>query len=39
MGKVNEAVTAWRAFVPMAKAIGDRASIEGGPAVLREAGR
>jgi len=39
MGKVNEAVTAWRAFVPMAEAIGDRASIEGGPAALREAGR
>jgi tetratricopeptide (TPR) repeat protein len=39
LGKVDEAVTAWRAFVPMAEAVGDRASIEGGPAALREAVR
>jgi tetratricopeptide (TPR) repeat protein len=35
-GKEPEARSAWRAFVPLAEAIGDRASIDGGPAALRQ---
>src|SRR5437867_295302 len=34
-GREPEARAAWRAFVPMAEAIGDRASIEGAPEQLR----
>jgi len=34
-GREPEARAAWRAFVPMAEAIGDRASIEGAPERLR----
>ncbi len=37
-GRPDEARAAWARFVPLAEAIGDRASIEGGPAELR-AGR
>ena len=34
-GREREARAAWRAFVPMAEAIGDRASIDGAPERLR----
>ena len=34
-GREPEARAAWRAFVLMAQAIGDRASIEGAPERLR----
>src|SRR5262249_29209391 len=38
-GRRDEAQAAWRQFVPMAEAIGDRASIEVAPAELRTDGR
>ncbi|HEY3190109.1 MAG TPA: tetratricopeptide repeat protein, partial [Solirubrobacteraceae bacterium] len=34
-GDVAEAERAWQAFVPLAEAIGDRASIDGAPEALR----
>jgi cytochrome c-type biogenesis protein CcmH/NrfG len=37
-GRRDEAVAAWARFVPMAEAIGDRASIDAAPAELRAAG-
>ncbi len=36
-GKADEARSAWRAFVPLAKAQGDHASLDGAPAALRDA--
>ena len=32
-----EAIEAWRAFVPLAEAVGDRASLDAAPEVLRRA--
>jgi tetratricopeptide (TPR) repeat protein len=37
-GRTDEARAAWQAFVPLAEAIGDRASIDGAPEALRTAG-
>src|SRR5207247_5520828 len=34
-GQERDARIAWNAFEPLAKAIGDRASLEGAPEVLR----
>ena len=34
-GRVDEAKAAWARFVPMAEAIGDRASLDGAPAALK----
>jgi tetratricopeptide (TPR) repeat protein len=36
-GREAEAVAAWRAFVPLARAINDQATLEAAPAKLREA--
>jgi len=36
-GKVAEAIEAWRAFVPLAEAVGDRASLDAAPELLRRA--
>jgi tetratricopeptide (TPR) repeat protein len=36
-GRTAEAVEAWREFVPLAEASGDRGSLEGAPAALRAA--
>jgi tetratricopeptide (TPR) repeat protein len=37
-GKEAEAIQAWRAFVPLAEAVGDSASLNAAPEVLRRAG-
>jgi tetratricopeptide (TPR) repeat protein len=34
-GRADDARAAWRAFVPLAEAIGDRKSLDGAPAELR----
>jgi protein O-mannosyl-transferase len=38
-GRRDDALAAWRRFVPLAEAIGDKASIEGAPPDLRAATR
>ena len=38
-GRRDEALAAWRRFVPLAEAIGDKASIDGAPPDLRTATR
>jgi Tfp pilus assembly protein PilF len=34
-GRTEDAIVAWRAFLPLAEATGDRASIDGAPEVFR----